>query len=71
MANKLDIPAHADGAARQFTTVRDAGPASMIDPAVAWDSVDEASDASFPASDPPNHSVSHLARPPFYLGDRR
>ncbi len=33
--------------------VRDAGPEAMADPPPAWDEVDEASDQSFPASDPP------------------
>jgi hypothetical protein len=34
--------------------VRDAGPENMRDkPTAAWSSVDEASDQSFPASDPP------------------
>ncbi len=34
--------------------VRDAGPEAMRDPPVApWTAVDEASDQSFPASDPP------------------
>lgn len=33
--------------------VRPAGPESMEEPPEEWDSVDEASDESFPASDPP------------------
>jgi hypothetical protein len=33
--------------------VRDAGPAAMENPPRSWDEVDEASDQSFPASDPP------------------
>lgn len=36
------------------TAVRDAGPMAMRDePKEEWSSVDEASDQSFPASDPP------------------
>lgn len=33
--------------------IRPAGPESMRDPPEDWDEVDEASDESFPASDPP------------------
>jgi hypothetical protein len=33
--------------------VRPAGPGSMRDPPSKWGQVDEASDESFPASDPP------------------
>jgi hypothetical protein len=34
--------------------VRSAGPDAMRDPPKDWSKVDEASDESFPASDPPN-----------------
>ncbi|AZQ68432.1 hypothetical protein EF888_15620 [Silicimonas algicola] len=34
--------------------VRDAGPSQMRSPPREWDIVDEASDESFPASDPPS-----------------
>ena len=33
--------------------VRDAGPDAMDNPPKRWDEADEASDESFPASDPP------------------
>ena len=33
--------------------VRDAGPDAMDNPPQRWNDVDEASDESFPASDPP------------------
>ena len=33
--------------------IRDSGPEAMPDPPADWDDVDEASDESFPASDPP------------------
>jgi hypothetical protein len=36
------------------TPVRPAGPEAMRDPPPNWDPVDEASDESFPASDPPS-----------------
>jgi hypothetical protein len=36
--------------------VRPAGPEAMRDPPPEWDEVDEASDESFPASDPPARS---------------
>lgn len=37
--------------------VRSAGPAAMRDkPVRAWDGVDQASDESFPASDPPSYN---------------
>jgi hypothetical protein len=34
--------------------VRSAGPEAMRDPPAEWNSVDQASDESFPASDPPS-----------------
>lgn len=37
-----------------FAKVRDAGPAAMADPADSWSKVDQRSDESFPASDPPS-----------------
>jgi hypothetical protein len=38
-----------------FSQVRNAGPEAMRDKPAEWDGVDEASDESFPASDPPSH----------------
>lgn len=42
------------GAAGHSGNVRSAGPEAMRDPPKEWTKVDEASDESFPASDPPN-----------------
>lgn len=36
------------------TQIRDSGPEQMRDPPLLWDVTDEASDESFPASDPPS-----------------
>lgn len=53
-----DSGAHEQAATGSPTTVRDAGPDEMRDEDGSdWDEVDEASDESFPASDPPNYSV--------------
>ncbi|MXO59858.1 hypothetical protein GRI89_09935 [Altererythrobacter salegens] len=42
------------GGDSNFAKVRDAGPAAMADPPLrSWDKQDQASDESFPASDPP------------------
>ncbi|MBI1186008.1 MAG: hypothetical protein GC206_01475 [Alphaproteobacteria bacterium] len=38
---------------RRAPKVRDAGPEAMSAPPRKWDKVDQASDESFPASDPP------------------
>jgi hypothetical protein len=40
-------------AAQDFSSTRSAGPEAMRDPPKEWSSADEASDESFPASDPP------------------
>jgi hypothetical protein len=37
-----------------FSKVRDAGPQEMSNAPKTWNKVDEASDESFPASDPPS-----------------
>ncbi len=44
----------AHGAVGNSGNVRPAGPSAMRDPPKEWTKVDEASDESFPASDPPN-----------------
>ena len=46
----------AHGAVGSSGHVRPAGPEAMRDPPKNWTEVDEASDESFPASDPPNFS---------------
>lgn len=39
--------------AKDFSSTRSAGPGAMRDPPKEWSRADEASDESFPASDPP------------------
>jgi hypothetical protein len=50
--------AYAGGGAKRpdenFSKVRDAGPQEMSNAPRTWNKVDEASDESFPASDPPS-----------------
>ena len=46
--------ASGQGTGTNFAKVRDAGPAAMADPPKReWTATDQASDESFPASDPP------------------
>ena len=48
--------AEGQGAPGNETQIRDAGPEAMRDPSgEPWTEVDEESDESFPASDPPGH----------------
>ena len=58
LANELrlieeTVRARASAVAPVADPVRPAGPEAMRDPPPAWDAVDEASDESFPSSDPP------------------
>jgi hypothetical protein len=46
------------GAVGESGAARSAGPESMRDPPKDWDEADQASDESFPASDPP--AVKHV-----------
>lgn len=52
--SKGGSPAYAGaGQPENFSNVRNAGPEEMRDSPGKWNQVDEESDASFPASDPP------------------
>ena len=46
----------APGPVGQSGAARSAGPDAMRDPPKEWEKTDQASDESFPASDPPSHS---------------
>lgn len=46
--------AHGESDGANFADVRNAGPEGMRSNPPQWDSVDQASDESFPASDPPS-----------------
>jgi hypothetical protein len=46
------------GAVGESGAARSAGPDAMRDPPTQWDEADQASDESFPASDPP--AVKHV-----------
>ncbi len=46
------------GAVGESGAARSAGPDAMRDPPTEWDEADQASDESFPASDPP--AVKHV-----------
>ncbi|KLI64654.1 hypothetical protein [Aurantiacibacter marinus] len=48
--------AEGEAGGSNFSQVRNAGPKAMKDPPKdTWDSIDEESDESFPASDPPGN----------------
>jgi hypothetical protein len=59
-AEEHDAPAIAEdrppGPVGNSGNARSAGPEAMRDPPSDWDKVDQASDESFPASDPPNYA---------------
>jgi hypothetical protein len=44
----------------ELPEIRDAGPEAMENPPRTWDDVDQASDESFPASDPPPPPGHHV-----------
>ena len=50
---EADAVQHEPASAEWIDEQRPAGPESMRNPPPSWDKVDEASDESFPASDPP------------------
>lgn len=52
-ARRARLPAPSAHGAGDGNVVRQSGPELMADPPRDWDEVDETSDESFPASDPP------------------
>jgi hypothetical protein len=60
MVRKVTKPRPADAPAITGGTGRPAGPEAMRNPPAEWDKVDQASDESFPASDPPGYYPARI-----------